>query len=127
MKKTLFLGLCFLSLVVVFFSSCELSSPSFDEDFLIGKWQRSSTLTDGYDCYRYNVDYTGATWDTGDGLTEVDAQPFTWSVEGATMTHVHNGEMGQKVPKVYTLKTLNDSTLSYTDSYGTSYSFVKVK
>ncbi|HPW90021.1 MAG TPA: hypothetical protein PLJ40_01205 [Paludibacteraceae bacterium] len=56
-----------------------------------------------------------------------EAQPFTWSLEGATLTQIHQGEMGQKVPKVYTLKTLNDSTLSYRDDYGVSFTFIKVK
>ena len=126
MKKLVFLAVCLASFVIILFSACELPVTSFDETLLIGKWQRPSTLTDGEDCYLYEVDYTGATWDTGDGL-ESDAQPFTWSVEGATMTHIHLGELGEKVPKVYTLVTLNDSTLSYKDNYGVSFIFVKVK
>jgi len=84
-------------------------------------------LTDGQDCYRYKADYTGATWDTGEVAGEEEAQPFTWSLEGATLTQVHQGQMGQKVPKVYTLTTLNDSTLSYKDDYGVSFTFIKVK
>jgi len=125
MKKLVVIAACLASIVLILFSSCE-TPVTFDETLLIGKWQRQSTLTDGYDCYRYNADYTGATWDTGEVL-ETDAQPFTWTLEGATMTHIHEGEMGQKVPKVYTLTTLNDSTLSYKDNYGVSFTFIKVK
>lgn len=126
MKKLLFLTACLASFVIISFSSCELPA-SFNEDFLIGKWTRPSTLNDdGQDCYRYNADYTGAAWDTGDVAGEEEAQPFTWSLEGAILTQVHQGKMGQVVPKVYTLTTLNDSTLSYRDEYGSS-TFIKTK
>ena len=127
MKKLLVIAASLASIVLVLFSSCELPTTSFDENLLIGKWTRPSTLTDGQDCYRYKADYTGATWDTGDVAGEEEAQPFTWSLEGATLTQVHQGKMGQKVPKVYTLTTLNDSTLSYKDDYGVSATFIKVK
>ena len=127
MKKLVVIAASLASIVLVLFSSCELPTTSFDENLLIGKWTRPSTLTDGQDCYRYKADYTGATWDTGEVAGEEEAQPFTWSLEGATLTQVHQGEMGQKVPKVYTLTTLNDSTLSYKDDYGVSFTFIKVK
>ena len=126
MKKLVVIAASLVSIVLVLFSSCE-TPVSFNETFLIGKWTRPSTLTDGQDCYRYNADYTGATWDTGDVAGEEDAQPFTWTLEGAILTQVHKGEMGQVVPKTYTLTALNDSTLSYKDDYGVSFTFVKVK
>ncbi len=129
MKKLLVIAASLASIVLVLFSSCELPTTSFDENLLIGKWTRPSTLTDGQDCYRYNADYTGATWDTGDDVSEAEGQPFTWSVESATMTHIHIMEMGEKtpIPKTYTLLTLNDSTLSYKDDFGVSFTFIKVK
>lgn len=127
MKKLLVIAASLASIVLVLFSSCELPTTSFDENLLIGKWTRPSTLTNGQDCYRYNADYTGAAWDTGDVSGEEQAQPFTWSLQGATMTQIHNGEMGEKVPKTYTLLTLNDSTLSYKDDFGVSFTFIKVK
>ena len=127
MKKLCLIAACVSCAVVLLFSSCDFPQISFDENYLIGKWTRPSTLSDGQDCYRYNADYTGATWDTGEVAGEEEAQPFTWSLEGATLTQIHQGEMGQKVPKVYTLKTLNDSTLSYRDDYGVSFTFIKVK
>lgn len=128
MKKLVFLTACLASFVIISFSSCELPA-SFNEDFLIGKWTRPSTLenNDGQDCYRYNADYTGAAWDTGEVAGEEKAQPFTWTLEGAVLTQLHQGEMGQVVPKVYTLTTLNDSILSYKDDYGVSATFIKVK
>ena len=126
MKKLVVIAASLASIVLILFSSCE-TPVTFDETLLIGQWNRPSTLTDGQDCYRYNADYTGAAWDTGEVAGEEEAQPFTWSLEGAVLTQVHQGEMGQKVPKVYTLTTLNDSTLSYKDDYGVSATFIKVK
>ena len=126
MKKLVVIAASLASIVLILFSSCE-TPVTFDETLLIGQWNRPSTLTDGQDCYRYNADYTGATWDTGEVAGEEEAQPFTWSLEGAVLTQVHQGEMGQVVPKAYTLTTLNDSTLSYKDDYGVSATFIKVK
>ena len=126
MKKLVVIAATLASIVLILFSSCE-TPVTFDETLLIGKWTRPSTLSDGQDCYRYKADYTGATWDTGEVAGEEEAQPFTWSLEGAVLTQVHQGEMGQVVPKAYTLTTLNDSTLSYKDDYGVSATFIKVK
>ncbi len=126
MKKLVVIAASLASIVLILFSSCE-TPVTFDETLLIGQWNRPSTLTDGQDCYRYKADYTGATWDTGEVAGEEEAQPFTWSLEGAVLTQLHQGEMGQVVPKVYTLTTLNDSTLSYKDDYGVSATFIKVK
>ena len=126
MKKLVVIAASLASIVLILFSSCE-TPITFDETLLIGQWNRPSTLTDGQDCYRYKADYTGATWDTGEVAGEEEAQPFTWTLEGAVLTQLHQGEMGQVVPKVYTLTTLNDSTLSYKDDYGVSATFIKVK
>ena len=127
MKKIVYLIVFLTSFVIILFSSCELPTTSFNEDFLIGKWERPSIKTDGKDCYRYDANYAGVAWDTGDDVSEAEAQPFSWSVEGATLTQIHEGEMGQAVPKVYTLLTLNDSTLRYRDDYGNSSTFIKIK
>lgn len=126
MKKIVYLIVLLTSFVIILFSSCT-PTTSFNEDFLIGKWERPSTLTNGKDYYRYDANYSGATWDTGDDVSEAEAQPFTWSLEGATLTQIYEGEMGQKVPKTYTLVTLNDSTLSYRDNYGVSATFIKIQ
>ena len=126
MKKLVVIAASLASIVLILFSSCE-TPVTFDETLLNGKWTRPSTLTDGQDCYRYNADYTGATWDTGEDVSEAEGQLFTWSVESATMTHIHIMKMGGKIPKTYTLLTLNDSTLSYKDDYGVSFTFIKVK
>ena len=125
MKKLVFLTACLASFVTISFSSCELPA-SFNEDFLIGKWERPSS-NNGLECYRYDANYNGVTWDTGEDVSEAEGQPFTWSVESATMTHIHIMEMGGKIPKTYTLLTLYDSTLSYRDEYGSPFTFIKTK
>lgn len=125
MKKLVFLTACLASFVIISFSSCELPA-SFNEDFLIGKWERPSS-NNGLECYRYDANYNGVTWDTGEDVSEAEGQPFTWSVENSTMTHIHIMEIGGKIPKTYTLLTLNDSILSYRDEYGSSFTFIKTK
>ncbi|MDD3479093.1 MAG: hypothetical protein PHI42_01720 [Paludibacteraceae bacterium] len=124
MKKLVVIAASLASIVLILFSSCE-TPVTFDETLLIGKWERPSN--NGLECYRYDANYNGVTWDTGEDVSEAEGQPFTWSVESATMTHIHIMEMGGKIPKTYTLLTLNDSTLSYKDVFGVSFTFIKVK
>ncbi len=121
MKKALyFLIPCIL--VSLFFTSCgKEEEESFDESLLIGKWV-SGTLF-----YRYDSDGTGGTWDTDDDVTEEEAQPFTWTLEKSTLTHIHiMEEMGGNVPRVYTVKELTAEKLRYVDDFGKEYSFDKV-
>ena len=103
-----------------FIVSCETEEESFDETLLIGKWQ-SGTLY-----YKYIDDGSGATWDTGDDVTEEEAQEFTWTLEQSELTHIHIMEMGGVVPKVYTVTELTSTTLKYKDDFGKSYSFTKI-
>jgi hypothetical protein len=115
----------YLFLVVVASSlmvSCDLlpEEESFDETFLIGKWQ-SGTLF-----YKYLDNGSGATWDTSDDVTEEEAQSFTWTLVKSELTHIHVLEIGGSVPKVYTVTELSDSTLKYEDDFGKSFSFNKI-
>ncbi len=104
-----------------FIVSCETEEESFDETLLIGKWQ-SGTLY-----YRYIDDGSGATWDTGDDVTEEEAQEFTWTLVQTELTHIHIMETGSGVlPKVYTVTELTTTTLKYKDDFNKSYSFTKV-
>ena len=68
---------------------------------------------------------TGYTWDTADDVTEEEAQPFTWVLEGSTLTQNHKMAMGGIVPKTYTVTKLTASTLMYHDNFGTFHSFIK--
>ncbi len=103
-----------------FVVSCAKEEPSFDEQLLIGKW-RSGTLF-----YRYDSDGKGATWDTGDDVSEDEAQEFTWTLVRSDLTHIHIMELGGRVPKYYTVTELTATTLKYRDEFGKTFSFVKV-
>ena len=99
--------------------SCETEEASFDEALLIGKWQ-SGTLF-----YKYLNDGTGGTWDTGDDVTEEEAQEFTWTLVNAELTHIHILEIGGSVPKVYTVTELTAASLKYHDDFGVEFSFTR--
>ena len=105
--------------ITALFVSCEKDDEFFDEDLLIGKW-RSGTLY-----YRYDSNYMGATWDTGDDVTEEEGQKFEWELVKSDLTHIHIMEMGGKVPKYYTVTELTATTLKYKDDFGKRFSFVK--
>lgn len=131
--------------VIITFGACDPIEPGFDRTLLIGKWRRPSQVEnapqDTYEYYRYDATYSdyklhlkdttvkvnGATWDTGDDVTEAEAQPFVWTLEKARLTQIHIMEVGGNIPKTYTIRTLTDSTLVCDDDFGTRKSFVKVK
>lgn len=118
-----------VALVAILMVSCE-KTISFNASFLIGLWETSSQSSSAADArlyYRYGGDYLGATWDTGDDVTEHEAQMFEWELNGEVLTQYHLGEMGQKIPKEYILKTLTPTSLVYVDDLsGKEYRFTKV-
>lgn len=121
MKKTIKRFL--LSAVVALsLTSCGGDKEHFDISLLAGKWVA------GQEFWRYDANGTGATWDEADDVHEDEAQPFTWEFDDETnrLTHIHQMEMGGVVPKSYTLKALNDNTLSYTDRFDSTYTFKRV-
>lgn len=131
--------------VIITFGACSFVEPGFYNSQLIGKWQRQSQVPNApegtYDYYRYDAVYSdyslhrkdsvvkvnGATWDTGDDVSESEAQPFTWTLEGTKLTQIHIMEIGGNIPKTYTIQTLTDSTLVCYDDFGNRQSFVKAK
>ncbi|MCR4966102.1 MAG: hypothetical protein K6A41_10675 [Bacteroidales bacterium] len=125
MKKKNIFGIWIFALLATFILGCEdpggggTNRPKFDESLLIGYWQ-SGTLHE-----YYKEDGTGYTWDTEDDVMEEEAQPYTWTLSGSTLTQNHQMEMGGVVPKSYIVTTLNATTLEYHDNYGTSYIFFK--
>lgn len=119
-RKTPPLWLVFIGLML-FLNGCDPFShdEKFDKNLLPGTWV-SGTLHE-----HYNANSTGYTWDTADDVSESEAQPFTWTLEGATLTQIHHMIMGGNIPKTYTVTQLNATTLSYHDDYGKSYTFTK--
>lgn len=119
-KKCLVFGGIFCSFALLM-AGCDLFShdEKFDKTLLGGKWL-SGTLYE-----YYAPDGTGYTWDILDDVTEEEAQPFTWTLENATLTQIHKMEMGGNVPKVYTVTKLTATTLEYHDNYDKYYTFTK--
>ena len=103
-------------------AACGEKKKQFDIDLIAGKWVA------GQEFWRYDADGTGATWDEADDVHEDEAQPFKWEFDGENnrLTHMHQMEMGGVIPKSYTLKVLDNSTLSYTDRFDSTYTFNRV-
>ena len=123
MKKT-FLYVLAVIAAALCFTSCQQEEPNFDESLLIGKWQEVGTQV----FYTYASDYTGKTWDEADDVTEAEAQPFTWTLDHATLTQIHIiPVVGGEAPEVYTVTQLTSSKLVYEDiTSGAEHSFNKV-
>ena len=113
-RNNLHLGLFFCCLVLLM-ASCDLFNhgEKFDKTLLSGKWV-SGTLYEYYDPA-----------DILDDVTEEEAQPFTWTLENATLTQIHQMEMGGNVPKTYTVTKLTATLLEYHDDYGKYYTFMR--
>ena len=118
MKKICYiLGFC---VVIGLFYSCGDKKKSFDQSLIPGKWGQGLLFE------KYFSDGTGYTWDENDDVKEDEAQKFTWTLDKNQLTQIHIGEMGQKVPKLYTVTELTSSNFKYRDDYGKSYSFTKI-
>ncbi|MBR4230409.1 MAG: hypothetical protein IKR83_06825 [Bacteroidales bacterium] len=93
-------------------------------DQLYGCWVKNGSQ----EYWRYLDDGTGVTWDEADDITEEESNlRFEWTVAGDVLTHVFHGEQGnQSVPKVYTIKGISPSAMSWEDDYGQSYTLIKV-
>jgi hypothetical protein len=125
MKKN---KIIFIIILMAFFiNSCKkednLNSPKVPtyEELIIGKWVTNNTLF-----YKYAADSTGSTWDTSDDVTEAEAQKFTWNIKKSVLTQTHIMEIGGNVPKVYTITSLNATSLVYKDNFGNVSTFTKV-
>ena len=107
-------------LLCLCFSGCEPDPVAFDAQAIIGKW------VCGTEYYRYDNNAQGVTWDTADEVYESEGQPFTWSIAGDQLTVVHQMVLGGRIPKAYTLITLNETTLCYRDNYNQTFTFNRV-
>lgn len=93
----------------------------FDENLMLGKWR------EGTDYYRYDTGHAGATWNTGDDVSEEEATTFTWEISGERLLHYHRFSVGSAiVPKAYTLTKLTQTELQYHDDGGTEHNYTKV-
>ena len=123
MKKT-FYFLSSLLVISVLFNSCK--KDEFDETLLYGTWKTKSKVTTGDLYEKYSSNGKGLSWDTGDGMTEANGQPFTWTLVKSELRQIHTDPMGAIVPRTYTVTKLTANTFEYKDVNGTrSYSFTK--
>lgn len=121
MKRSVLILLS-IALLALFSTSCssdDETKPSFDESLIIGKW-KNETLFE-----RYDLDYSGATWDTADDVNEDEAQEFTWTIDKDELEQIHIIVNGVNVPKVYTITNLTETSMEYKDKYGKTESFIK--
>lgn len=116
-----------LALVCLFLtigvSSCGLfggGEQELDPALLVGKWEENGLYE------RYYSNGKGLTWDTKDDVSEEEAQPFTWTLSGTTLSQEHILFNGAIVPKIYTVSELSSTKLSYHDNYGVNHYFTKV-
>ncbi len=91
---------------------------------LYGCWVKNGTQ----EYWRYLEDGTGVTWDESEDISEDESNlRFEWSVSGDLLTHIFHGEQdNQAVPKLFTIKGISASSMSWVDDYGQSYTFIKV-
>ena len=121
--KLLLISILAVSAIMLSMSSCSPDTDvELDKNLLIGKWQETNTLNFEV----YGKDGSGYTWDEADDVTEAEAQPFTWGLNGNVLTQVHIMEMGGNVPKTYTVTKLTATELVYEDNYGKVHSFDKI-
>ncbi len=120
--KLISLAIIAVTAIIVSMSSCAPDTDiEFEKTLLYGKWQENNTLNFEV----YNEDGTGYTWDEAEDVTEAEAQPFTWTLEGDALTHIHIMEMGADIPKIYTVTKLTVTELSYEDEFGKTHTFNK--
>lgn len=124
MKKTLVIAM--VAVMALLAGACHEEEVHIvvQPDQLYGCWVKNGTQ----EYWRYLEDGTGVTWDEAEEITEEESNlRFEWSVEGDVLTHVFRGEQGnQAVPKVYTVKGISASSMSWEDDYGLPYTFIKV-
>lgn len=121
--KLFIIAIIAVTAIIVSMSSCSPdTNVELDQTLLIGKWQETNTLNFEV----YGKDGSGYTWNEADDVTEAEAQPFTWGLNGNVLTQVHTMEMGGNVPKRYTVTKLTATELIYEDNYGKVHSFDKI-
>ncbi len=116
-------------------SSCDgigSGDDGFDETLLYGKWQEGTVYERYYAtpiervmANGDTVQANGTTWDEGDDVYEDEAQLFNWTLTGSTLKQEHVGTF-VIVPKLYTVKSLTNNEMVYSDDYGSEHHFSRV-
>ena len=133
MKKLVFF---FVGMAFAFgLSSCDgigSGDDGFDATLLYGKWQEGTVYERYYAtpiervmANGDTVQANGTTWDEGDDVYEDEAQLFNWTLTGSTLKQEHVGTF-VIVPKLYTVKSLTNNEMVYSDDYGSEHHFSRV-
>ncbi len=122
MKKVL---VVFASMLVLMFIGTSCETEVYSPVDMVGVWENDDNAGE---YWRYRGDGTGCTWDTGEDVSESEAQEFTWTLVVKTLTQIHIIEISNtQIPKVYTVTELTSSSLVYEDMFGKSYYFSRVE
>lgn len=122
MKKRFFIILPILIFTAILLSNCGGDTIIIDEDLIIGRWKSGSL----YEVYEQGG--SGYTWDEADDVTEDERQQFEWSIsDNNILTQIHLMEMGGRIPKVYNITQLTNTSLVYEDDYGVKHYFIRVE
>lgn len=87
----------------------------YDASLLVGEWVR------GTEHELYLADGTGRMWDTGDDVSDAEAQRFSWTLDSNLLTLICHLELGGVVPKRFVVTFADDENLSYNDPYGKAH------
>ena len=119
-------------IVAAILVGCSEDKPKeiFNKTLLYGKWVVMTEETEEAEAtettlfYVFHSNQTGETWDTSDGITQDDAQPFTWQIVSSELQLLHSIG-GGSVPRNYTIKSLNAFELTMSDLFR-NYTFIKI-
>ena len=112
---------CLLGLMMAFcLASCGPDNDGgYDPSALVGHWVEGTVHE------KYFDNGTGYTWDTDDDVSEEEAQPFEWTLEGDQLIQEHILFEGQVVPRILTITQLNEFQLVYRDTGGVTHTFIR--
>lgn len=112
MKRSIFKLLPFLLVFALLQVSCK-KDDEIDTSLLAGCWQREGTS----EYWRYDSGGSGETWVESDDVYEGEGTRFTWTTEKDQLYVTLRGEMGQEVPRDYTIKSLSSSELVLEENF----------
>ena len=113
-------------LVSILVNSCDNKSNinNFDITLLYGKWVEGDLY------YKYEQNGTGISWDESERYYEEDGLPFTWSLAGSRLSHIHTGSIdgggGITAREVFTVTELTTARMRFIDEDNKNRIFRKV-
>lgn len=129
MKKILFyIAAAAMTAMTLF--SCGPVGEEFNEEFLYGEWVSTVPLAGtNHEIHdRFGSDHRGSTKSFTDADT--DWQYYSWTLEGATLTRIHEMEMRSNTRAVsvdeWTITSLTESKLVYRDQGGRTITCTKL-